>query len=170
MKDAVSLGAYISKILPPEPLVTQWPRPEYDPDIWNKKGVVEKANCYAYALQSFDTYFPQIGDRARLKRLIEKGANTLHRRFNKAVADGLIPAPFNNAPDVKGYYQVALVNGKGWHWYRKDANSLWSHKDGDKPCSDLDDMGNVITDPKFCATIYPEFVSYFYVPNRGLHF
>ena len=93
-----------------------------------------------------------------------------------AKADGMVPAP---KPPVNkpGYYLVALVSapGEDYHWYRQDNNGLWSQKHGNGPATNLDESGNLITNPETCnrdgsaeeMPNYTDFCGYFYVPAGG---
>jgi len=68
-----------------------------------------------------------------------------------AIADGLVPV---NCEEGCGCdecrHQVALVISPNWdyHWYRKDRDGRWSHKMGGTPATNLDNSGNIITDPR----------------------
>lgn len=52
-----------------------------------------------------------------------------------------------------GKYKIVLtVNTKGqMHWYRQDANGLWSHKMGEGFVTQRDTNGDLIIDPRTCA-------------------
>lgn len=138
------------------------PRPVFDPERWNVRGVQINTNCYAYALQAPE--WLHVGDLSVCAR-----PRTVNRLFNRIVGDGLVPGPTGHAPDIEGYYQVAAVAGKGWHWYRKDADGFWSHKDGEGPATNLDASGEKITHPLAADRgHYWDYIGNFYVPNEGL--
>lgn len=153
---------YIAGAGLPKPRKHSDKRKDFGRDFWNAARQVMHSNCYGYALNV--PKWIHVGDIG-----IHPSPKTVSPLFNKAVADGLIPAPSHNPPYIKGYYLVALVSGQGWHWYRKDGKKSWSHKDGGSPVSDYDDAGEPIRDPRMAARErYPNFVGYFYVPNKGL--
>ncbi len=144
----------------PVPLYNGRQAPSYTPEKWIDGRLRYGVNCYGYALGVDD--WLTLGSLDRAGR-----PDTVCVRFNKAVGDGLIPAPQENPPDIEGYYLVALVDGKGWHWYRKDADGSWSHKDGEGMPSKLDAAGLPITDPKTADRgPYTNFIGYFYTPCR----
>ena len=47
-------------------------------------------------------------------------------------------------------HKVALVVAPGldFHWYRLDDNGKWSHKPGNTKATNLDNLGNIIDDPR----------------------
>ena len=57
---------------------------------------------------------------------------------------------------------VALViwPGRDFHWYRQDANGNWSHKPGTTAATNLDNSGNVITDPRTADIAPYQFVTF----------
>lgn len=69
-----------------------------------------------------------------------------------------------------GTYKVALVLTPSnvllpdYHWYRQDADGMWSHKQGTTPVKRTDESGNLITDPQIADRgRYTVFVGYFAV-------
>ncbi len=163
----------------------------YEPNKWHacsdtdwvtcRQGV----NCYAYALNqpqyhwavpghgfaiartqhyydSFNAYFKGVSQDEFRRRLIAG-----------AVKDGLIPV---DTPEAReGYYAVALFfpgkpDNLDFHWYRKDDDGTWSHKDGWHTPSNKDAQGDAIHDPKELAnTDYPVFGGFFLAPRKGIH-
>ncbi|MCQ2797704.1 MAG: hypothetical protein MJ241_04560 [Bacilli bacterium] len=52
----------------------------------------------------------------------------------------------------------------GFHWYRQNPDGTWSHKNGALNCTNLDDSGELITDPQIADRgEYGEFISYYKV-------
>lgn len=140
----------------PSPRLPSGPPPYYDPRAW--ADATSAANCYGYAMNVRS--WLHLGHIARRAM-----PETVCVRFNKAVSDGLHPAPLDDPPDIRGHYLTALVDGCGWHWYRKDASGYWSHKEGLEPVTNLDRSGCAIRDPKIADRgPYHRFIGYFYVP------
>ena len=87
-----------------------------------------------------------------------------------AAEDGLLRV--ERAVDCEGYYLAALFfhdTEKDFHWYRKDADGYWSHKDGWGPASNTDNNGNLILDPRVApCPAYTVFGGYFLVPQEGV--
>ena len=75
-----------------------------------------------------------------------------------------------NLASVKnGECVVALVirPGRDFHWYRQDQNGNWSHKPGSTAATNLDNSGNVITDPRTADTGNYKFVTFMsYCPGQ----
>jgi hypothetical protein len=78
-----------------------------------------------------------------------------------ARADGLEPIGCDDVCDEsRCCHKVALVLGVVepstepfipevvFHWYRQDSDGTWSHKIGISPATNLDSLGNPITDPR----------------------
>ena len=64
-----------------------------------------------------------------------------------------------------GTYKVALVvSNSDYHWYRQDADGLWSHKRGTTPVKRTDESGELIIDPMIAdRDDYSTFVGFFAV-------
>lgn len=64
-----------------------------------------------------------------------------------------------------GTYKVALVvSTSDYHWYRQDADGLWSHKRGTTPVKRTDESGELIIDPMMAdRDDYSVFVGFFAV-------
>ncbi len=131
-----------------------WPRkthcrcaPLYEPTWWNDGGQKQfNNNCYNYSTNYRTDTFAQPGRAsgamyAALSCVAVKPA---------AVSDALIDSPSANNKCPDEGHLVALVIAPGWdfHWYRKGRNGLWTHKPGGTPATNVDQSGNVITDPR----------------------
>jgi hypothetical protein len=121
--------------------------PLWEPDWWNDNGQVQwNNNCYNYGTNyRSDTYAqPGLANNAMY--------NTISCSDVKAgaIADALIDSPRANNKCPKEGHLVALVVGPGWdfHWYRKGRNGRWTHKPGGTQATNLDNSGDVITDPR----------------------
>ncbi len=131
-----------------------WPRkdsckcaPLWEPSWWNDGGQVQhNNNCYNYGTNYRSDTYAQPG----------KAAGSMYTSLTcaavrpAAVADDLIAKPSANNKCPSEGHLVALVVGPGWdfHWYRKGRNGKWTHKPGGTAATNLDNSGNLITDPR----------------------
>jgi hypothetical protein len=115
---------------------------------WNDPERVRCNNSYSYAANYRTDDFAQPGLGAGVNH-----NSTCSQVVAAAVADGLVDssAANNHSPD-EGHL-VALVVTPGWdyHWYRTGRNGYWTHKPGDKPVTNVDNRGELITDPRTAA-------------------
>jgi len=119
--------------------------PRFDPKAWGHLDDVQyNNNCYNYACDVKGAY-AQPG-RATGNVFLSYDCAEVSRAV---IADGLIPVECDQNCD-RTCHQVALViwPEKGFHCYRRDRNGFWSHKWGDMPPTNLDNGGNLITDPR----------------------
>lgn len=134
--------------------------PAYEPNYWNDGGTIQyNNNCYNYANNKRTDTFAQPG----------RASGNMYSAINcqevgdGAESDGLLPLPPSGVcPD--GMTKVALViwPNVDYHWYRQDSDGLWSHKPGGTQATNLDNSGNIITDPETCNTgYYTVFCGYF---------
>jgi len=140
------------------------------------------ANCYSYVLNRPDYFWavPGMGFvQAEAKKYVENFNNyfqgislTEYRNeiIQGAIRDGLIQT--KKLVDQEGYYLAALFfaqNTHDFHWYRKDDDGLWSHKDGWNLPSNQDDNGNLLKEPTITTRIpYSVFGGFFLVPRAGV--
>ena len=149
------------------------------PDDWKCTNGV---NCYSYILDN-PKYFwavPGIGFAHTETRKYFDSFNTLFQDTpipefqNKikegAKKDGLIPV--ETQKDQAGFTLAALFfpkNEHDFHWYRKDSDGTWSHKNGYQAVRNTDESGEIITDPKKADRgEYEAFGGYFLVPSTGV--
>lgn len=60
-------------------------------------------------------------------------------------------------------------NNSMYHFYRQDNNDLWSHKDGGKPATNLDNSNRIISDPKTADRgRYNLFCGYLSIPKNTI--
>lgn len=134
--------------------------PRYQPEMWNDEGagaeectcnlatetkIQCKNNCYNYACNLRTDTFAQPG---RAGGYTPAAINC--EEYTKAAkADGLIEVDCAK-PCPKCCHKVALViwPGVDFHWYRQDANGMWSHKPGKTAARNTDNSGNPIGDPR----------------------
>jgi len=125
--------------------------PQYDPHPWNDDPWVQSHNnCYNYGCDKQTNTYAQPG-RANGITLAWPGDMNCTAVTNGAVADGLVTVNCDQGCGCSECrHQVALVISPGWdyHWYRKDRDGKWSHKMGGSPATNLDNSGNIITDPR----------------------
>ncbi len=125
--------------------------PQYEPTVWNDGGFVECSNnCYNYGCDTQTNTFAQPGH-AHGVSLDWPDDMNCQAVTAAAIADGLILANCDQGCGCSDcHHQVALVIAPEWdyHWYRKDRDGKWSHKMGGTPATNLDNSGNIITDPR----------------------
>lgn len=131
--------------------IANWIRrclPAYNPTAWNDaNGIQHHNNCYNYACNHATGTFAQPG----------RGTGAMYASLScddvsaGAASDGLAPIDCDTGCGCKDCcHQVALVVAPDWdfHWYRKDRDGKWSHKPGSTQATNLDQSGNIITDPR----------------------
>jgi hypothetical protein len=121
--------------------------PLWEPTWWNDAGQVQwNNNCYNYGTNYRSDTYAQPGQANNAMY------NTISCADVKsgAIADALIDSPAANNKCPKEGHLVALVVGPGWdfHWYRKGRNGRWTHKPGGTEATNVDNSGNLITDPR----------------------
>jgi hypothetical protein len=120
-------------------------------------------NCYNYAVNILTNSFAQPG-RGSSKKFKKYTCASIRKA---AISDGLkyIGKSYPNLRPRYGHYAALLVwNKTNFHWLRKDSNGYWSHKPGKKTVNNMDNNGNLITNPKR-QNFYPysNFCGYFWV-------
>ena len=164
---------------------------KYEPNRWNNNmNFRQSHNCYAYFLndqsqQLADIYKrednkdrhiinPQPGHYCGMTKFVNYKETTCDNLIKRVICDNpnIQVVKANSSLDFdcdENYYKGALFanEGSSYHFLRQDENGLWSHKDGGGKATNLDDDGNLITDPKFMKTKYKTFCSYFCVPKNG---
>jgi len=125
--------------------------PFYQPERWNDfSTVLSRNNCYNYSNDEITMTFAQPG-RACGAQYDDISCTAV---MEAALCDGLVllPDPQENCP--VGTHRVHMVVAPGWdyHFYRQDDDGLWSHKPGGTPATDLDNSGELITDPDAADT------------------
>lgn len=124
--------------------------PEYEPGAWNDAdGIQYNNNCYNYGCDIQTGTYAQPGRASGITLGWDDMACA--PVTNGATADGLVPVSCEAGCGCsKCWHQVALVISPGWdyHWYRKDRDGRWTHKMGPTAATNLDNSGNVITDPQ----------------------
>jgi hypothetical protein len=125
--------------------------PMYQPAAWNDgNGIQLNNNCYNYGCDIQTGTYAQPG-RAHGITVTQSDLNDCTKVRQGAIADGLKPVECDAGCGCdECQHQVALVVSPGWdyHWYRKDRDGRWSHKMAWTPATNLDNSGNLITDPR----------------------
>jgi hypothetical protein len=134
--------------------------PSYTPSFWNDAGTVQSNNnCYNYSNNKRTDTFAQPGRAAGAMY----GSLTCPAVHTAATADGLTPvASGADCPNTQ--CRLALVVAPGWdyHWYRLDANGMWTHKPGQTRATNLDNSSNPIPNPETANRgAYTDFCGYF---------
>lgn len=141
--------------------------PQYEPSVWNASpNVRQNNNCYNYGCDIQTNSYAQPGYAATGQLLTSCDCPTV---TTAAKADGL-----KTVSNEKGcgcsdcHHLVALVikptGSKDYHWYRRDRDGKWSHKMATSAATNLDNSGNIITDPKTANRgLYTVFCGYFCV-------
>ena len=124
--------------------------PRYEPGAWNDNdGVQLDNNCYNYGCDIQTGTYAQPGRAHGI--ILELADMNCGAVTNGATADGLVRVNCDEGCGCKQcQHQVALVISPGYdyHWYRRDRDGRWSHKMGPTPATNLDNSGNIITDPR----------------------
>ena len=149
---------------------------EYDETLWD--GDTQAVNCYGYAfnIQTFPGTnviwaMPQPGQYYNAHRTIDEEPFVLDSSsaLSVSTAVALDVAKYNELNNTEmvfnelhdkyeicspGTYRVALVVSDGdYHWYRQDADGLWSHKRGNGPVKRKDSSEILIIDPDIANTL-----------------
>ena len=124
--------------------------PKYEPSAWNDaNGIQYNNNCYNYGCDMQTGTYAQPG-RAHGITLTLEDMNCSAVTAG-ATADGLTPVNCDEGCGCSECrHQVALVISPGhdYHWYRKDRDGRWTHKMGWTPATNVDNSGNIVTDPR----------------------
>lgn len=121
--------------------------PLWEPAWWNDGGQKQwNNNCYNYGTNYRTDTFAQPGK----ANGNQYSSITCAEVKSGAISDALIDSPSANNKCPKEGHLVALVVGPGWdfHWYRKGRNGYWTHKPGGTQATQLDNSGNLISDPR----------------------
>lgn len=148
--------------------------PEYNPDRYNKNHALQVVhNCYSFSQNVVDPeqLLQCKGKDATCKKKYHQPGGTVgkahHLRYDNGrtckTVEGLM---MEDIPDLKpttfhakcptGYSKIGLVvdPGDDYHYYRQDADGLWSHKDGANKVKRFDAEGVQVWDPKTAARDY----------------
>lgn len=138
--------------------------PPYSPAFWNDGGTVQSNNnCYNYGNNKRTDTFAQPGRRSGDYPNPMACADVAAA----AISDGVLALPASGAcPDTEDKIALFVDPGTDYHWYRLDNNGKWSHKPGGTQATNLDNSGNIITNPETADKCggwlcYTDFCGYF---------
>jgi len=149
--------------------------PSFEPEYWNdydpanmELGHVQGANnCYNYAVNRRTDTFAQPG-RATGTWCPGGSCYTAANMTQYAINDGLVSTTTNSVPSGKTLLALVL-SPSDYHWYRRDADGTWSHKNGGTAATNLDNSNALITNPETANRgPYTTFVGYFYTCSSGV--
>jgi hypothetical protein len=145
-------------------------KPKYEPDRWNDPytagydyGHQWNNNCYNYGCNDATDTFAQPGYAATG---VTNWTMACPEVSAGAIADGLVARPAGTPAAERCCHTAALVisPGNDYHWYRLDANGMWSHKPGHTAATNLDNSLNPIVNPETANRgAYTVFCGYFTV-------
>lgn len=129
--------------------------PSYTPKDWDE--IEPTHNCYAYAHNAKKDRrinFPQpghfgAGHYPRIHDDMDMTCDTFHQRV---LMDNPHIYPIAHGKRcARGHYKVflAVSPNEDYHWYRQDADGLYSHKPGATPVRRTNSAGRRITDPLY---------------------
>lgn len=126
--------------------------PPFDPGKWNSDPVVlRNNNCYNYANDKITNTFAQPG------RGSGQGGPyppSCAGTGSAAERDGQRPIPSPDITPAEGQIICLVISTTpgflDYHWYRRDSNTMWSHKPGGTPARNVDNANRPIADPRTC--------------------
>lgn len=124
-------------------------------------------NCYNYACDIRTDSYAQPG--RACSNMYDPENITCAEITKAAICDGLSEWDCDkDCPYCCHKVALAIWPGNDYHWYRQDANGMWSHKlNGNSP-TNLDNSGNPISDPRTVDRgVYTEFCGCFCVCHLG---
>lgn len=169
--------------------------PFFRPGRYNKNPLVQEThNCWAYGMNVLDpAQLTQCAGKPRGCQLMyHQPGGTQHLASQLRTATGRSCPTVErlmrtDVPDIRrttfkarcprGSSKIAMVvhPGEDYHFYRQDADGMWSHKDGANKVKRFDAEGLPIVDPKTAARNYrprgsflnyKDFCGYYCVPRR----
>lgn len=151
--------------------------PRYEPDKYNGDPAVYKShNCYSYGMNVIDlnlvdfcrknngkdcrSHFHQPGalngDRFALNAESRRTCPIVEKLMKADVPEISNTTFYGTCP--KGMSKIALVVDKGedYHFYRQDADGMWSHKDGSNKVKRFDADKQPIFNPETASRDYTQ--------------
>lgn len=141
--------------------------PQLNANYWNQPAIRANNNCYNYATNRVTSHPAQPGASAgyRLVRF------TCQEVLDAVAMDGGIERTkyFSYDGENDETLLALVIKPDGWrdfHFYRRDSNGLWSHKNGPERVKTVDESGNKIRSPETADRgAYTEFCGYLKVRN-----
>ena len=160
----------------------------FDPKKWHSckeedwRSCDRGVNCYSYVLDRPD-YFWSVPGVGFFEMPAQKYIDAFNAHFSGsdreafrsamiagAQRDGLILV--EEPLDREGYDLAALFfahDDEDFHWYRKDDDGTWSHKDGWHAPARVEEHDDLNVDPRtYPPATYPLFGGFFLVPRTGI--
>ncbi len=139
--------------------------PKYFPKMWNDGDVIQSNNnCYNYAVNRLTGNFAQPGESGGTSFALECASVIEAVAYDEGVTlTEEFPYTSKNDDTL-----IALVVAPDWdfHWYRRDDNGKWSHKNGFTAATNQDNSGEPILSPETADRgRYTDFCGYFRVKN-----
>ena len=125
---------------------------KFNPEPWNAPDVIGQNNCLAYALDEFGLGWPFLNFSSvenlhlnRLRTLFQartgRPKDTTYYAMLFRLAGFERIRSHQYSPDKR--HIIAFSHARD-HYYRLDGDGTWSHKAGQSPARNRDDIGNVI--------------------------
>jgi len=160
--------------------------PRYNPKKWNKKAKVRYShNCYSYMLNKKSNKRARKCKPPKCKHLkIQPGFKKRNRKIKKVTCRNISKRMRRDYPRIKrtrkktcekGKYKGALFihPKRDFHFYRRDKNGWWSHKDGEHRATNKDSKGERIKNPRKASRKnrrkrlhYKKFCGYYCIPKN----
>ena len=126
--------------------------PPYNPGKWNNDPNIRRNNnCYNYANDKITNTFAQPG---RGSGQIGPYPPSCSGTGSAAQRDGQRPISNPDMTPAEGHIIALVVSTTpgflDYHWYRRDSNTMWSHKPGGTAATNRDNSGRAISDPRNC--------------------
>ena len=160
---ALSLSFLFCLAAKAEPLLLKVPKTHFE--FWNYSFIQYQNNCYNYATNRVTNSFAQPGEAAG-EMYTDLNCKNVYAAAKKDL--GLTPVEFFGYKDKDDETLIALVVAPDYdfHWYRRDDNNMWTHKNGSYSAKDYDESGEKISDPETADRgRYTDFCGYFKVKN-----
>ena len=147
--------------------------PDFEPLRYNGNPFAYKShNCFSYAMNAFDQNLIQMcqihgncrqrfhqpgaksGDRFALNSTERRTCKVVEKLQQSDVPDLRKTTFYNRCP--RGTSKIALVvdEGEDYHYYRQDADGMWSHKDGSNKVKRFDALKRPIFNPEYASRDY----------------
>jgi hypothetical protein len=129
----------------------------FDPASWNAPDVVNRVNCFAYALNDSSLGWPYLEQIRHLSELEGRDPNPslyaqiIRRNFNRTKSEiESLKLQFGGLERIRQHQyepdkrHIIAFSSAHRHFYRLDGDKTWSHKFASLPASPHDDEGCVI--------------------------
>jgi hypothetical protein len=126
--------------------------PPYNPVKWNNDPfIMANNNCYNYGNDKITNTFAQPGRGSG-----QEGPHPPNCQGTGSAAerDGQLVVPNPDLTPAEGHIIALVISPTpgflDYHWYRRDVDTMWSHKPGSWPATNQDNSGQLISDPRAC--------------------